>query len=150
MIMIYSVCALFIDEVYFHDTTNSNGIIIDRVPPRKKVSAQRKCFYCDRLGKCFNLDHKVDAVTALPSSRWPYGPDSAWGSIETATSLYNGNSLCVWGSLQSSPCLDESHVFLFSLMLIYRPLTGQLMGQIEIRTCGIQSGLDYILYQHMC
>ena len=55
--MIYSVCALFIDEVYFHDTTNSNGIIIDRVPPRKKVSATRKCFYCDRLGKCFNLDY---------------------------------------------------------------------------------------------
>ena len=68
MIMIYSVCALFIDEVYFHDTTNSNGIIIDRVPPRKKVSAQRKCFYCDRLGKCFNLDHKVDAV--FPMAIW--------------------------------------------------------------------------------
>ena len=70
--MIYSVCALFIDEVYFHDTTNSNGIIIDRVPPRKKVSATRKCFYCDRLGKCFNLDYNgsylwVDSIFSLRS-----------------------------------------------------------------------------------
>ena len=108
MIMIYSVCALFIDEVYFHDTTNSNGIIIDRVPPRKKVSAQRKCFYCDRLGKCFNLG--------------PITATSSWGKVvnnlaqtglqltcSSIKPIYRPVLVHLWAQLKSKH-VGDSHV----------------------------------------
>ena len=45
-----SVCALFIDEVYFRDSASSTGIQIEKISQRKKVTTHRKCTYCDAQG----------------------------------------------------------------------------------------------------
>jgi len=45
------VCALFIEEVRFHDPETSTGIIIDDIPSSKKVlDGVRGCFYCKKAG----------------------------------------------------------------------------------------------------
>lgn len=45
------VCALFIEEVRFHDPETSTGIIIDDIPSSKKVlDGVRSCFYCKKAG----------------------------------------------------------------------------------------------------
>lgn len=46
----HMVCALFIEEVYFHDTQNSSGIIISGIPPSKRVSPTRRCSFCPKGG----------------------------------------------------------------------------------------------------
>ena len=46
----HMVCALFIEEVFFHDTQNSSGIIISAIPSSKRVSPTRRCTYCHRGG----------------------------------------------------------------------------------------------------
>lgn len=84
------VCALFIDEVRFHDAETSTGIIIDDIPREKKVGAinGRKCAFCSNGGyivKC-NCEDKCNKwfhVTCAQSKQLLLMTDNSALAIES-------------------------------------------------------------------